>query len=180
MELRPLPDEVIKLLERVGAPPRLSAHLRLVHDVAAQLVEALRTTFPQLAFDAEAVRFGAATHDLGKALHPSELTGAGSEHEEAGHKLLLENGVDERRARFARTHAKWNGASIEDQLVSLADKIWKGRRQADLEQLVVARIAAVTGDEAWNIFMSLDELLAGLAASADERLEYQSRHSAER
>lgn len=67
-------------------------------------------------------------------------------------------------------------ATIEDQLVSLADKIWKGRRQDDLEQLIVARIAAVTGDEAWNIFMSLDEILTRLAASADERLEYQSRH----
>ena len=175
MNLRPLPDEVERLLVRVRSSARLTAHLQLVHDVAAQLTEELETTFPKLAFDAEAVCFGAATHDLGKALHPNELTGSGSER---GSRLQAAARERSRRASspFCPHAREVEWATIEDQLVSLADKIWKGRRQDDLEQLIVARIAAVTGDEAWNIFMSLDEILTRLAASADERLEYQSRH----
>jgi hypothetical protein len=38
--LRPLPDRVAQLLWNLGAPPRLAAHLRAVHDVAYQLTMA--------------------------------------------------------------------------------------------------------------------------------------------
>ncbi|MFI0806228.1 hypothetical protein [Streptomyces echinatus] len=37
--LRPLPARAVRLLERVAAPPRPVAHLRAVHDVAAQFVD---------------------------------------------------------------------------------------------------------------------------------------------
>jgi hypothetical protein len=66
-------------------------------------------TWPQLSFDADAVSYGAATHDVGKALYPNELTGPGNQHESAGYRLLLDHGAPERRARFARTHARWDG-----------------------------------------------------------------------
>lgn len=35
MKLKPLPDEVTHPLDTLDAPPRLIAHLRLVHDVAS-------------------------------------------------------------------------------------------------------------------------------------------------
>ena len=35
--LRPLPERVSLLLRELDAPPRLAAHLRAVHDVAAGL-----------------------------------------------------------------------------------------------------------------------------------------------
>ncbi|MEZ0114050.1 hypothetical protein ABH920_008084 [Catenulispora sp. EB89] len=80
--------------------PKTVAHLRAVHDVAARLVAwAAERGLP---VDAEAVLFGAATHDIGKALHPAELSGPGSEHEAAGRDLLLlttvGHGADERLA----------------------------------------------------------------------------------
>ncbi|WP_370947278.1 HD domain-containing protein [Amycolatopsis sp. cg5] len=175
MTPRPLPNQATALLETLPAPPRLVAHLRLVHDVACDLAEWL---FPVLPFDREAALFGAATHDIGKILHPAELSGPGSEHERAGYELLLEQGVDEDYARFARTHASWHSPEIrlEDLVVSLADKIWKAKRVPDLEQLVVDRIAAVGGREKWQVFMELDDLLDRLAATADRRLAYQAAH----
>jgi hypothetical protein len=176
-DLRPLPDEIIHLLIEVGAPPRLAAHLRAVHDVARQLIDELTATWPQLSFDADAVSYGAATHDVGKALYPNELTGPGNQHESAGYRLLLDHGAPERRARFARTHARWDGedATTEDQLVALADKIWKGQRQEDLEQLLIQRIVAATGDEPWNVFIRLDDLLNRIAAQAEGRLYFQDQ-----
>ncbi|MFI2759056.1 hypothetical protein ACH5A3_09305 [Streptomyces echinatus] len=60
--LRPLPARAVRLLERVAAPPRPVAHLRAVHDVAAQLVDRVPRHCPGLEFDSEAVLFGAATH----------------------------------------------------------------------------------------------------------------------
>jgi HD superfamily phosphodiesterase len=72
------------LLIEAGASPRLAAHLRAVYDVACQMIERLHARWPELDFDADAVRFGAATHDIGKAKHPDELSGPGSAHEPDG------------------------------------------------------------------------------------------------
>ncbi|WP_346048527.1 HD domain-containing protein [Actinomadura chokoriensis] len=171
----------MRLLTGLHAPPRLIAHLRMVHDVAADLVAWAGERYPSLAVDAEAVLFGAATHDIGKALHPAELSGPGSEHERAGYALLRERGVEERLARFARTHASWEEPDIglDDLLVSLADKVWKAKRVTGLEQRVVDVLAAASGAEKWQVFMDLDDVCGRLAAGADERLAFQSAYSVE-
>ncbi|WP_285630767.1 HD domain-containing protein [Actinoallomurus iriomotensis] len=176
--LRPLPEEVDGLLRRLDAPPRLGAHLRAVHDVACRLLDALYERFPGVDVDQEAVRYGAATHDVGKTYVTAELSGPGSEHERRGHRLLLDHGVEERLARFARTHGSWDGPDVtfEDLLVSLADKVWKGKRVPHLEQRVVDHLATAVGQEPWEVFMTLDDLLTELAADADRRLAFQSAH----
>ncbi|MDX3804485.1 HD domain-containing protein [Streptomyces sp. AK04-3B] len=176
--LRPLPSEAVRLLDEVGAPPRLVAHLRAVHDVAFQLVDRLARSSPRLPVDREAVLFGAATHDIGKALHPGELSGPGSRHEEAGRELLLAHGVSAERARFAATHASWAapGITVDDLLVSLADKVWKNKRATDLEDLVVAELARAGGRPAWQEFLDLDDFLTAVGEDADLRLAWQAMH----
>jgi HD domain len=146
--------------------------------VAAQLTAALAERFPSLAVDRAAVLFGAATHDIGKVVHPEELSGPGRAHEPAGRELLLRHGVPAPLARFAATHAAWrqDGIGVEDLLVSVADKVWKGKRVDDLEDLVVERLAAVTGRERWSVFAELDELLDRIAADADRLLAFQASH----
>jgi hypothetical protein len=178
LALRELPAEATRLLCRLHAPPRLAAHLRLVHDVAAELTTAVAHHHPQLVFDRAAVLFGAATHDIGKSIHTDELTGPGTRHEAAGRALLLDHAVPERLARFAGTHGTWAAPdrTIEDLLVSLADKIWKGHRVAELEALVVERLAAPTGIAVWQAFLSLDDILDPLAADADRRLALQNSY----
>ena len=178
LPLRELPVEAARLLDVLHAPPRLAAHLRLVHDVAAALTVALERRYPDLAFDRVAVLFGAATHDIGKVAHPTELTGPGSAHEPAGHALLLAHDIPDRLARFAGTHGTWQAPdrTIDDLLVSLADKIWKGQRVADLEDLLVDQIAAATGQPRWQAFLSLDEILDDLVGDADERLAFQATY----
>ncbi|MFD0687152.1 HD domain-containing protein [Actinomadura fibrosa] len=174
----PLPERAARLLEELGAPPRLAAHLRAVHGVAAELVAWAAERHPSLGVDPEAVLFGAATHDIGKALHPAELSGPGGEHEPAGYALLRERGVEERLARFARTHASWDGPDIgvDDLLVSLADKVWKGKRVPDLEGRIVDALVAASGAEPWQAFMDLDDVCDRLAAGADRRLAFQSAY----
>lgn len=174
---RPLPDEVSELLEKLAAPPRLAAHLRAVHDVACSLADWLEKQHPELVFDREATLFGAATHDIGKTIHPEELSGPGAAHEQAGYELLLSQGIDEERARFARTHAAWSAdVGVEDLLVSTADKVWKAKRVTDLEQLLVDRLTAASGQSPWEVFMALDDVLDRIAAAADGRLAFQARH----
>lgn len=175
--LRPLPERATALLTVLEAPPRLAAHLRAVHDVACQIVDWVEQ-YPALHVDREAVLFGAAIHDIGKIRHLGELSGPGSQHEQAGYELLLEQGVEEDLARFARTHASWGAADIgiNDLLVSLADKIWKAKRVPDLEQLVADRLAVATGQQPWEVFMALDDVLDRIAADADHRLAFQSSY----
>ncbi|MFJ2821672.1 HD domain-containing protein [Streptomyces toxytricini] len=176
--LRPLPEPVPDLLTTLDAAPRLAAHLRAVHDVAYELTTWITAACPALKFDLEAVLFGAATHDIGKVLHPAELTGPGSAHEPAGRTLLLAHGFPPRLARFAYTHARWTDptATVEDLLVSTADKIWKAKRVPDLEDLLTARLARATGTEHWEAFLTLDDTLTTLADSADSRLSFQSAY----
>ncbi|MCT4352608.1 HD domain-containing protein [Streptomyces sp. Je 1-79] len=174
--LRPLPPVVTELLRSLGAPPRLAAHLRAVHDVAVELADWVRDRYPDLAVDRDALLFGAATHDVGKTLHPEELAGPGSAHEAAGRDLLLDRGFAPGLARFAATHASWDdpGVTIEDLLVSTADKIWKDKRVPDLEDRLVRALAGATGREPWAEFLALDDLLARLGADAGRRLAFQS------
>src|SRR5919204_2401990 len=54
-DLRPLPPVVVEFLRGLDASPRLLAHLVLVHDVAARLLEAQAETWPHLPIDAGAV-----------------------------------------------------------------------------------------------------------------------------
>lgn len=165
----PLPPIAVELLEAVDAPPRLAAHLRAVHHVAHRLTGELA----DLEFDRGAVLFGAATHDIGKVRHPRELAEPGHEHEPAGYELLLSYGVPHELARFAGSHGRVDPAGpTEDLLVTLADKVWKGARVTALEQAVLERMPGAE----WDAFLRLDDILAPIAAGADDLLAFQFRH----
>ncbi|MER5527237.1 HD domain-containing protein [Streptomyces sp. NPDC002677] len=174
--LRPLPPVVAELLRSLSAPPRLAAHLRAVHDVAVQLVEWVEDRYPDLAVDCDGVLFGAATHDVGKVLHPEELAGPGSAHEEAGRDLLLSRGFPPALARFAATHASWDApdVTVEDLLVSAADKVWKDKRVSGIEDRLVTALAGTTQREPWEEYLALDDLFTRLGADAAPRLAFQA------
>ena len=177
-KMRDLPERVQIICSEVNAPPRLIAHLTLVHDVAVKLVGEIKHTFPELLFDENSVCFGAATHDIGKSIHQSELVEAGNNHELAGEQLLLNLGIDAELARFARTHANWQDDEnliFEDLLVTLADKCWKGKRVEKLESLIAEYIASRTKRETWDVFMLLDDILQKITKDADERLAWQAK-----
>ena len=178
--LAELPEGTATLLVDVGATARLVAHLRLVHDVAIRLLAALLRTWPQLQFDREAVLFGAATHDIGKTLHPNELYQPGTLHEGDGLRLLDDRGFEGRFARFAETHAGWKqgggDCTFEDLLVALADTCWKGKRSETLEDLVCRQILTQISGERWEVFASLDAIIDSMAADGDQRLAWQSRY----
>ncbi len=76
----------------------------LVHDVAWKLTDGISKSFPNLVFDRESVLFGAATHDIGKINHPTELREAVSEHETAGRDLLLNMGIPEKAHKLMSEH----------------------------------------------------------------------------
>ncbi|ADB18478.1 hypothetical protein Psta_3823 [Pirellula staleyi DSM 6068] len=172
-----LPAEVLLLCERISAPALLVAHLRLVHDAALSITARLREHYPALHFSTEEVLLGAATHDLGKVLHPEEMTGPGDRHEESGPEFLIQQRLPPHLARFARTHARWTdeGLLLEDLLVALADHVWKGKRDEHLESLVIAKIAEKTSLEPWEVFATVDEILDEVASLAGARLVYQKQ-----
>ncbi|GAB6060415.1 HD domain-containing protein [Desulfonatronum parangueonense] len=171
--LQPLPDAAAELLQSYAAPPRLLAHLRLVHDAAAQICTRLRTEELLGSLDQEAVLFGAATHDIGKVSANSELSGGGSLHEQLGPKLLEERGIAPAYARFALTHGSWRNQPdlpLEDLLVALADTCWKGTRDEELEQRISASLTHALDRDPWDVWMALDGIIEQIADNAVERL----------
>ena len=179
MHIRPLPSQADDLLLETRAPSRLIAHLRLVHDIACQLTAKINATWPKLVIDERAAYLGAAIHDIGKVIHPHELSEPGHEHEDAGRELLLKRGWSEASARFALTHGRDLGANnpIEDLLVAIADNVWKGKRNEPLEEALAAHIATASGQEPWEVWLTLDDILSDLAEPAAERLRWQASHS---
>ncbi len=179
MEFRELPIEVVKILSTVGASPRLIAHLTLVHDTALRITEQIDKIWPSLKYDVKAVLIGAASHDIGKSVYKEELRLPGKQHEEIGPKLLVQHGLAESYARFARTHAQWQSgaATIEDLLVALADKIWKGQRSANLEAALTNFLAKKCNQEEWNVYLKLDDLINEITKDADARLNWQNQFS---
>lgn len=176
----PLPPLARRLLTQSGAPPRLVAHLHLVHDVAARLTRQCSKALPKLRVDTDAIAFGAATHDIGKALFPAELSGAGSRHELAGEAWMIAHDIEARLARFARTHglgAEDEALGLEDLLVITADKLWKGKRVVALEERLIRELAHSTGEDYWDVWSLLNTHFDGLAEDADRRLTWQGRFS---
>lgn len=175
MKLHPLPVEAERIIREKNAPPRLLAHLTLVHDVAVRLVNALLKKWPSLRVNRENVLLGAALHDIGKVIHPEELTGPGKRHEAAGEKLLLQLGVSADVARFARTHGeRAAGLPLEDLIVKTADMVWKGTRNDSLEEALIKTITVQANNNPLHCFLFLDGLLMELSQCAQQRLEAQS------
>jgi hypothetical protein len=167
------PAEAYALLDHLGAPARLIQHARLVAESAGRLLIVLGQT--GIALDAETIELGAILHDAGKIKYPEELAESGSLHEGAGQALLLAHGVHTKVARCCATHGVWNlsGVSLEERIVALADKLWKGKREADLELSVIDEVAARLGCSRWELFESLDTSFEEIAAGGFERLGEQ-------
>jgi hypothetical protein len=179
--LRPLPAPALALLQQHRAPPRLIAHHLLVHDVAATLVAGFQQAWPRVPLNADAVLFGAATHDIGKAVALEELSTPGHSHEAIGRELLLAAQVDPALARFAATHGAWHTAeTLEDWLVALADACWKDQRAEALEARINDYLAQMTGLERWETFMALDDLLEEVTAPGRQRLAWQAQFTVAR
>lgn len=166
----------LEIFERLKMPPRLLAHLTLVHDAEKRLLKEMEGAFPKVKIDKELALFGAATHDIGKCVCKNELTQPGREHEAQGQKLLLSLGASAQMAAFAKNHSTWSERStIESLLVSLADKIWKGSRVAELEDLVAAKISQASVLEKWEAYLLLDDIIQKIASGADKRLAWQNQ-----
>ena len=162
--------DALALLVELGAPPHLVQHHRLVAEAATELCDGLVEAGLD-GFNRTEVLVGAALHDAGKTRHPNEMHGGGSEHERAGHRLLLQHGVPEPLARHAWMHAAWRGQeALEPLLVALADKLWKGRRVTELEERAVRLLATSSGRDFWSLWSEVDPVFERVAACGDARL----------
>ena len=178
LNLLSLPNKTEVIFRRLPIPPRLYAHLLLVHDVANKLIEAITGIWDNLKIDENLVLFGAATHDIGKCIYTNELSEEGHKHEPEGKHLLISLGVPEEKAKFAFTHATWSEkSSIEELVVSLADKVWKGSRIQDLEDLLIKKISTEIKTEQWEIFDLLDSIIEDIIKDYDKRLYFQNNFS---
>jgi hypothetical protein len=181
MSIRDLPAEAKEALAKLSAPPRLIRHHEVVHEVACRLVEGLLKKYPETPFfNGRIVAFGASIHDIGKVSHPEEITGPGEKHEKAGPKVLEEVGLKHGNC-FARLHSvikefhkkgEIEMLATEVIMVALADVIWKGARDNDLEALLVGRITKATLVGSFEADAALDRIIGSISGHADQFLEY--------
>ena len=87
-------------------------------------------------------------------------------------------------AALARTHgtprAALDALPLEDLLVITADAVWKGRRDESLDDALVLAVRRTSGMAAWEVFATLDTILASVTDDADRRLAWQARFAATR
>lgn len=73
---------------------------------------------------------------------------------------------------MCRSHAGWRdlAQTLEELVIALADKLWKGSRVTELEELVISRAASSSRRDRWELFTPLDSLFEEVASSAESRL----------
>lgn len=163
-------DESYLFLQELGASPKLLLHVKLVGEAAEILIKRLLDL--KVSFDADFVKLGVAFHDAGKIIHQTELSSKGNLHEIDGEKLLLENGIDIKLARCCQSHGKWQtmDCSLEEYLIALSDKLWKGKREELLENIIIDKVAEIINQDRWQIFIKLDSCFEQIASEGDSRL----------
>jgi len=161
---------MLALLQRLQAQAARVQHHRLVLEAADGICDAL--AMAEVPFDRAFVEAGTALHDAGKILFPQEIHGPGSAHETAGEAFLVAQGVDPGLARCCRTHAAWRGSGVrfEERLVALADTFWKGVRNPEIEETMIAEAALRAGADRWTLYITLDDACERVAAAGPERL----------
>lgn len=159
-----------ELLRRLGAPVRLLRHVELVLEAAELILDKLEAL--RVPVRGDFVRTGVALHDAGKILHPTELEASGSLHEPDGEALLIGAGVSPELARVCLSHARWETmeVTLEELVVALADKLWKGVRNERLEQRIIDAVASELGLNRWDIFIELDTTFEHVASAGTDRL----------
>lgn len=175
MKIAELSKEIRDLLEQFDAPQRLIKHLTIVNSTAFHIVEQLKTEWPSLVLNEKEILFGASTHDIGKAVITDELYKKGKKHESEGFKILKELGYNDNESRFTITHGNWENSDlkIEDHIVCLSDKIWKGKRVDELEERITNKIAESTKTDFWDVSIKLELILEKIAIGADDRIVWQ-------
>ena len=175
MILSKLPDKAQMLFEKLEIQGRLEKHLRIVHQTALELSEAIHSQWTSLVFNLYEVLFGAATHDIGKHLVKEELFKPGNKHQQAGYDLLVSENIEPSLARFALTHGSvlYNTLLIEDLIVIMADKLWKGKRIDELEEAFISKISKELSQDFWFIYTKAENIFSKLAEGADKRLLWQ-------
>ena len=163
-------NDAYELLKKLDAPPRLIRHAYLVSEAADLLIEKLDNIGIKL--DTNFVRLGTALHDVGKIIHLDELISKGNKHEADGESLLIANGIEPNLARCCRSHAQWQAmdCSLEELLIALADKLWKGKREVELEKEIIDRLSKLTSKDYWQLFIELDNHFETIASTGEERL----------
>lgn len=163
-------DDAYNFLEELGASSKLLLHVKLVGEAAEILIEKLGKL--SVIFDKDFVRLGVVFHDSGKIIYPVELAEQGSKHESEGKKLLLKYGIEEKLANVCESHGKWETyeCSFEEYLIALSDKLWKGKRETKLENLIIDIVAQKLNKDRWDIFVELDSCFEFIASQGDSRL----------
>lgn len=175
------------LLVREHAPPRLLRHNELVLEAAELLLSGFRRMGCWSGADGspretpflneELVRIGVVFHDAGKAVFREELDGPGDLHERHGAELLLKLGASPECTTFCDMMARFYAGdelTLEEYVVALADKLWRGARDQELEEQATREIVyAATGEYKRFVdwWCALDTLFASIAAGGHERLE---------
>lgn len=162
--------QAIALLQRRGASQRLLVHVELVGEAGESIISELERLGAEI--DKEFIRSGIVLHDIGKTVQSSELDREGDLHGETGRDLLRQEGVEPRLAQVCVSHIDWRQAkTVEELVIACADKLWKGKRVADLEELLVRRVTTDLGLDYWEVFQCMDDCFEAIADRADERLE---------
>jgi len=163
-------ESAYEFLQQLGATSKLINHVRLVGEAAELLIQKLNQI--DVDFDEEFVRLGVAFHDAGKIVHFQELFTPGSQHEPDGEQLLISNKVNPKLARCCLSHARWENmeCSLEELIVALADKLWKGKREMNLEKSIIERISKLIYRNFWELFIELDSYFEKIASQGEERL----------
>ncbi|MFB5652815.1 hypothetical protein ACE5IS_19415 [Leptospira wolffii] len=152
-------ESLYNFKKALDASDRLIKHHLIVLNTALKIVGGLpREVLPH--FNIELLASGCSLHDAGKMIVTSELDHVGSTHEEIGRTLLILLGIPTIIANFCLSD---EFDTMEKCISLLADTLWKGFRNYDIEDKLTELIADKMGWDFWDTFQILDGLFESIA-----------------
>lgn len=115
----------------------------------------------------------AVAHDIGKISISEELHGAGHRHEKFGKEFLSSWGFDSSIYNICEIHGTWRNYSpnLEDSLVILADRLWRGARESELEEMIAHLFCEKTNQAFWDVYLFLDSIFEKIATQGTIRIQ---------
>ncbi|PJZ23965.1 hypothetical protein CH352_00915 [Leptospira hartskeerlii] len=140
--------------KELGVPERLLKHHEITLSVSIKIVDGLPKEI-RAVLNSNVLLSGIFVHDIGKLFFQEELSIEGKYHEVAGRDFLLLIGMPEEIANFCISDEI---NSIEKLIAAIADRIWTGVRDLDLEWDLIQIVSFMTGKEFWETYNQLDPL----------------------
>ncbi|WP_061249109.1 HD domain-containing protein [Leptospira alstonii] len=165
-------NDALNFQKFLNAPERLiNHHIRVLKTFDSILLELPLSM--KMTIDKKLGQILCVVHDIGKIYIPEELYEPSHLHEKFGKEFLSSWGIDSSIYTICETHGEWRNYStnLEESLAILSDRLWRGARDSELEEMITYLLCEKTNQSFWDIYLFLDSIFKKIATQGTIQIQ---------